>query len=84
MIALDLCQAHYQVLLIIYLKFTAKVVEIKTENLNVSLKDIKITNSFYVCSKFKKRQLKSINGLIKNFPNTHEFVIETLINLFCY
>ena len=29
MIALDLCQPHYQDLLIIYLKFTAKIVEIK-------------------------------------------------------
>ena len=32
MIALDLCQAHYQDLLIIYLKFTAKIVEIKISN----------------------------------------------------
>ena len=32
MIALDLCQPHYQDLLIIYLKFTAKTVEIKISN----------------------------------------------------
>ena len=32
LIALDLCQPHYQDLLIIYLKFTAKIVEIKISN----------------------------------------------------
>ena len=32
MIALDLCQPHYQVLLIIYPTFTAKNIEIKAVN----------------------------------------------------
>ena len=44
LIALDLCQPHYQNLLIIYLKFIAKNVDIKTANLSVILKDIKVTN----------------------------------------
>ena len=44
LIALDLSQSHYQNFLMIYLKFTVKNVEIKTANLNVSLKDLKITN----------------------------------------
>ena len=39
-----LCQPYYQNLLTIYLNFIAKNVEIKTVNLNVSLKDLKITN----------------------------------------
>ena len=43
-IALDLCQTHYQNVLIIYLKFIAKNVDIKTANLSVTLKDIKVTN----------------------------------------
>ena len=44
LIALDLSQSHYQNLLIISLKYTVKNVEVKTANLNVSLKDLKITN----------------------------------------
>ena len=44
LIALDLSQSHYQNLLIISLKYTVKNVEIKIANLNVSLKDLKITN----------------------------------------
>ena len=43
---LDLCQPHYQNLLIIYLKFIAKNVEINTANLSVSLEGLKITNFF--------------------------------------
>ena len=43
MIALDLCQSHYQNLLTIYLKFIAKNVEIKTANLSSSLKGLIIT-----------------------------------------
>ena len=37
-------QPHYQHLSIIYLKLTAKNVDIKTVNLSMSLKDLKITN----------------------------------------
>ena len=39
---LDLCQPHYQVLLIIYLKFTAKNVETKTINQHAILLGLKI------------------------------------------
>ena len=44
LIALDLCQPSYQNFLIIYLKFIAKNVDIKTVNLSVSLKGLKLTN----------------------------------------
>ena len=72
MIALDLCQPHYQTLLILYLKFIAKNLELKTANLNVSLKDLKITNAIIIAKELKK-QLKPINGLIQMFPNTYQF-----------
>ena len=42
LIALDLCQPHYQVSLITYLKFIAKNVEIKTVNHHVILLGLKI------------------------------------------
>ena len=48
LIALDVCQPHYQNLLIIYLKFIVKNVEIKIANLNVSLKDLKIKHFLIV------------------------------------
>ena len=50
LIALDLRQPHYQNFLLIHLKRIAKNVEIKTANLSVSLKDLKITN-FLIISK---------------------------------
>ena len=46
LIALDLCKPHYQNLLIIYLKFITKNVDIKTVNLSVSLKVLEIKNIF--------------------------------------
>ena len=74
MIALDLYQPHYQKLLIIYLKFLAKNVEIKTENLTVSFKNLKITKFLIIAKSLeKKKQLKPINGIIKKFPNTYKF-----------
>ena len=84
MIALDLCQPHYQNLLIIYLKFIAKNVEIKIANLSVSLKGLKVTNFLIIAksvekkqknktNKQRKKQLKTINALIKKFPNTYKF-----------
>ena len=71
MIALDLCRPHYQVLLIIYLKFTAKNSEIKIADLSVILLGLKII--YYITNECKERQLKPINGLIKKFSNTYEF-----------
>ena len=70
LIALDLCQPHYPNLLIIYLKFKAKDIEIKTANLSVSLKDLKIINFVIIAKSAEKKQLKPINKLIKKFPNT--------------
>ena len=46
MIALDLCQPHYQVLLITYLKFTVKNVKMKTVNQNVILLDLKLIDYY--------------------------------------
>ena len=54
LIALDLCQPHYQNLLIIYLKFIAKNVEIKTANLSVSLKGLKKTKLLVIAKSVKK------------------------------
>ena len=54
LIALDLSQSHYQNLLIIPLKYTVKNVEIKTANLNVSLKDLKITNFLIIARSVEK------------------------------
>ena len=65
MIALDLSHPNYQNLLIIYLKFIAKDVEIKPANISISLKDLKTTN-------FLIKQLNPINGLIKKIPNTYK------------
>ena len=44
----------YQNLLIIYLKFIAKNVEIKAANLSVSLKGLKITNLFIIARSVEK------------------------------
>ena len=78
MIALDLCQPYYQNLLTIYLKFIAKNVEIKTVNLNVSLKDLKITN-FARSEEKMVTTNKWINQ--KRFQIHTNFVMETLIKL---
>ena len=71
--ALDLCRLHYQVSLIIYLKFTVKSVEIKIANLNVILLGLKIINYITNATNVKKRQLKPISELIKKFPNIYQF-----------
>ena len=71
MIALDLCQPHYQNLLIIYLEFIAKNVERKTADLDVISKGLKITKFLIGLVIVRKNYLKPINGLIKIFPNTY-------------
>ena len=68
MIALDLCQPHYQVSLITYLKFTAKNVEIKTDFFG-----LKNNRLCYKCKECKKEQLELINELTKKFSNTRKF-----------
>ena len=44
----------------------------------IGLKNNKLN---YECKELKKRWLKTVNGLIKKFPDIHQ---ETLINLLCY
>ena len=59
LIDLDLCQPHYQKLLIIYLKFIAKTIKIKTVNLSVSLKGLKITNFLVIAKSIEKNTVKT-------------------------
>ena len=54
LIALDLCQPHFQVSLITYLKFTAKNVEIKTVNQHVILVGLKIIDYVIHAKNVKK------------------------------
>ena len=77
MIALYLCRPHYQSLLIIYLKFTKKECKECEERRKIKsvCNFIELTNNKlnFECKKCKKRWLKPINGLIKKFPNIHQF-----------
>ena len=70
MIALDLCRQHYQVLFIIYLKFSSKSAEyVKREKLNQYgiLSGLKVIKHIANSTNLKKGQLEPINGLIKKF-----------------
>ena len=87
MIALDLCQPHHQVLLIIYLKFKkeCKVREerrkIKSVCNFITLKNNKLN---YECKECKKRSLKPIKELIKKFLNVYQFCNgDTIKFIFC-
>ena len=77
MIALNLRRPHYQVLLITYLKFTKKnAKDAKKEeksNQYAILLSLKIINYVINAKNVKKIWLKPINGLIKKFPNIHQF-----------
>ena len=57
----NLRQSHYQILLIVYLKSVAKYVEIKTENLSVSLKGLKITNFLITTKSVEKNKTVKSN-----------------------
>ena len=46
---------------------------VKTSNLIVSLKDLKITKFLVTVKIVEKKQLKPINRLIEKFPNTYKF-----------
>ena len=84
MIVLDLCQPHYQALLVTYLKYKTylnikkkkkcKVCEerrkIKSVCSFIKLKNNKLN---YECKECKKRSLKPITELIKKFPNVYQF-----------
>ena len=86
MIALDLCQANYQVLLIIYLKgFITKNVE----NVSVVLCTCQLTEDnklIFKCIDCNNNYSLHFNkDLINRFTHTHiNFVTKILINLFCY
>ena len=54
LIGLDLCQSHYQNLLIVYLRFIVKNVEVKTANLSVSLKSLRITKFLIIAKSVEK------------------------------
>ena len=54
LIALDVCRPHYQVSLLIYLKFTTKNVERKIANLSVILLVLKMTNYIMNATNVKK------------------------------
>ena len=82
MIALDLCQPHCQVLLITCLRFTKK-------NANHAKKEKKIISEcnfigiknnelYYECKECNDESYKSINELIKKFPNTYQFCKDDL------
>ena len=74
MIVLDLCQLHYQILLIIYLECIKKVCmetkKIKSKCDFIGFKKNKVNCKCKAC---RERYFKSINGSIKNFPNTNQF-----------
>ena len=59
LIVLDLCRLHYQVLLIIYLKFTTKSAEIKIANLSVILLGLKIINYIMNATSVKKKKIRT-------------------------
>ena len=63
-------------MLIIYLKFIARNVDIKTVNLSVSWKGLIITILLRIAKSTKnnkKNQSRAINWLIKKFPNKYKF-----------
>ena len=73
MIVLDLCQPHYQKLLMIYLKLIAKKCGDKNCESKCEFKGLKNNKLSFNCKECRKKQLKPINGLMKKFPNTYKF-----------
>ena len=76
MIALDLCQPHYQVLLITCLRFTKKNAnhtKKKKIMLECSLIGLKNNRLHYKCKECNNESYKSINELTKKFPNVYQF-----------
>ena len=71
MIASDLCQHHYQTLLIIYQKEFKKCTDCKSYLDYMPIKDKKL---IFRCFEFKKNYEKYFNKkLIKRFANTYKF-----------
>ena len=74
LINLDLCQVHYEALLIIYLQFTVKgCIETKKIESICDFIGLKNNKLHYKRNKCKKRWLTLLNGLIKKFPNKYKF-----------
>ena len=77
MIVLDICQPQCQVLLITCPRFTKKNAnhvkkekKIKSEFNFIGLKNNRLHSK---CKECNNESYKSINGLNKKFPNTHQF-----------
>ena len=83
MIALDLCQPHYQVLLITYLKFTKKSVKDASKEGKSVCIFIELKNNKLRIQRTQKRWLKPVIGLIKTFPNIHHFCNGDINKFFC-
>ena len=78
---LDLCQAHYQVLLIIYQKSFINVQIVSLVLITCSWGDQLI----FRCFECKNNDKKDFNkDLIKRFSNTYEFCNGDINNLFYY
>ena len=68
LIVLDLCQPHYQNLFIIYLKFIAKNLDVKTVSLSLSLKGLKITKFLRTAKSVQKINTKKwINEKVSKY-----------------
>ena len=86
MIALDLCQPHYQTLLTICQEFTKKNAKhewkekkVKSECDFIGFKNNKLN---YRCKECEGRHFKSISESIKNFSNMHQCCNGDLNNFF--
>ena len=77
MIAKDLCQLRYQILLITYLEFMIKNVKNawkeKKNRLNCEFVGFKNGRLNYKCKECKKLYTKVVNVLIKKCPTLHAF-----------
>ena len=68
LIVLDLCQPHCQNLFIIYLKFIAKNLDVKTVSLSLSLKGLKITKFLRTAKSVQKINTKKwINEKVSKY-----------------
>ena len=68
LIVLDLCQPHYQSLFIIYLKFIAKNLDVKTVSLSLSLKGLKIIKFLRTAKSVQKINTKKwINEKVSKY-----------------
>ena len=75
MIALDLCQAHYQVLLMVFLKYLTTI-NAQIVNLVLNVISLKIISEYLVVQKAIKAIKKHLNKDLQTDINS---VMETLI-----